>query len=170
MTNTILYSACTGSIKHHIQNFYIEYSACKMTIFIQSYCSHQMAIFPPLCSLNGYKIFSEALLIYSSFVRAPTENTILLWSTAAAAVQFHQHKCFTNTCTKSIGLRKTLLQTTGICFLVALVDCINFFFHAILNILKCGLFGENTVWINISVIYFVDVYWPSLFKDKCKKR
>lgn len=95
-----------------------------------------MLFFSFCCTLNGYKIFSKTPLIYSSFVRTPTENTILLQSTAAAAIQSHQHKCFTNTYTQSIGVRKTLLHTTRIFF--------SFFFFLLTtsapNILKCRCF------------------------------
>lgn len=135
MTNTILCRASTGYINHPIQNLDMQYSLSKMTIFIQSFWFPSNGLFFfLLCSPNGYKIFSEALLIYSSFVRTPTENTILLWSAAAAAIQFHQHKCFTNTYTQSIGKKnnnkKHYFTQQEFLFSSVLVDCVNFYFHA----------------------------------------
>lgn len=87
-----------GSIKQLTQNLDMQYChhiKAFLTIFIQSFCSHQKAIlFSAVLMVTSHSVSTVDLRL---FVRTPTENAILLWSTVAAAIQFYQHKCLTNT-------------------------------------------------------------------------
>lgn len=118
MTNTVLCSSRIGSAP--LQNLDMQYYLCEMTIFIQSFCSHQKAIlFSAVLMVTRYSpkhCWSTALCSDSH------REHNLTWSTAAAPIQFHQHKRSTNTYTQSIEARKTLLQTTGMVFWLWIVS------------------------------------------------
>lgn len=98
-----------------------------LTIFIQSFCSHQKAIL--LSAVLMVTSHSESTVDLRLFVRTPTENAILLWSTAAAAIQFYQHKRLTNTYTQSRGVRKNTILQTESTFLLLLDNCFNLFLN-----------------------------------------